>query len=146
MRIYTIGFTKKNAKEFFNLLIENEVKRVIDIRRRNNSQLAGFAKAEDLEYFLEEIADIEYTYRPEFAPSKDLLDSWRDDKIDWNEYEKKYYESLDKKIDFDDMDHSLLEDACLLCSENKPDRCHRRLLAESIAFKKENIEIVHLDV
>jgi len=146
MKIYTIGFTKKNAEEFFNLLLKNDVKKVIDIRRRNNSQLAGFAKASDLKYFLKEIGNIEYTHKPEFAPSKELLDSWRNDEIDWDEYTEIYLNSVKERVDFDNLDYSMFEDSCLLCSENKPEKCHRRLLAELIADKIDDVEIVHLKV
>jgi len=58
MKIFTIGFTKKSAEEFFTLLKDAGVRRVIDIRLNNTSQLAGFAKARDLEYFLKAILGI----------------------------------------------------------------------------------------
>ncbi len=147
MDLYTIGFTKKSAEEFFELLLNNKVKKVIDIRRRNNSQLAGFAKASDLKFFLREIGDIDYVHKPKFAPSKELLDKWRNDEIDWEEYEKKYFNSIKENVDFDNLDYSIFDYSCLLCSENVPDKCHRRLLAEYIAEKSDcEVNIHHLKV
>jgi len=147
MNIYTIGFTKKSAREFFELLLDNDIKKIIDIRLRNNSQLAGFAKAKDLKYFLEEIDDIAYIHKPEFAPSKELLNSWRNDEITWKEYEKIYLNDLKNKVDFNKLEIDIFDNSCLLCSENLPEKCHRRLLAEFIDKKSpEKVQIHHLKV
>ncbi len=145
MKIYTIGFTKKSAEEFFKLLLNKEIDKIIDVRRRNNSQLAGFAKSEDLEYFLREIGNLGYEYEPKFAPSKELLNAWRDDEVSWEEYEETYLDSLKENID--QIDLTYFDNSCLLCSENVPDKCHRRLLAEYLKEQaEEDIEIEHLKV
>ena len=144
MILYTIGFTKKTAEEFFNKLIENRVKKVIDIRLNNSSQLAGFAKGKDLKYFLKTIGNIDYTYNPEFAPTKELLDDYKKKIINWEEYKIKYNEILDKRQILSNVDFFIFKDACLLCSEPTSDKCHRRLLAEYLAWNNNNIHVKHL--
>jgi uncharacterized protein (DUF488 family) len=144
MKIFTIGFTKKTAEEFFEKLITNGIDKVIDIRLNNKSQLAGFAKSNDLQYFLEKLGNINYIHKPEFAPTEDLLKKYRDKKISWPDYQEKYIELLAgrnvvSKIDINDFDNSVL-----LCSEEKPDKCHRRLFAEYLSNNFNNIEIIHL--
>src|SRR3990172_5064694 len=94
--VFTIGFTKKNARTFFELLKQAGVKRLIDIRLNNESQLAGFTKKDDLEYFLKTIANIEYSHRPEFAPTKDILDGYKKKKITWADYEQRFQKLLKK--------------------------------------------------
>lgn len=142
--IFTIGFTKKSAKEFFSTLKQNHVKRLIDIRLNNVSQMAGFTKKEDLKYFLKEICDIEYSHEPDFAPTKELLDGYRKKEILWPDYEKKYLELLSQRKVSEKLNLKELNMSCLLCSEPKPDHCHRRLLAEYIRRYFPNIEIQHL--
>ncbi|MDO9536825.1 MAG: DUF488 domain-containing protein [Thermoplasmata archaeon] len=144
MKLYTVGFTKKNAKQFFELLIKNNVKRLIDIRLNNKSQLAGFAKGEDLSYFLKRIGNIEYIYKPDYAPTKELLNLYRDKAIDWKEYEKQYIQILKEREILKNIEWSLFDGACLLCSEETADMCHRRLLAEYLAGANKEIEITHL--
>ena len=53
MRVYTIGFIQKSAAEFFEMLRNSGAKRLVDVRLNNVSQLSGFAKGNDLEYFLD---------------------------------------------------------------------------------------------
>ncbi len=142
IQIFTIGFTKKTAEQFFVILKENGVKKVVDIRLNNKSQLAGFAKGRDLEYFLKTICGIEYVYRPEFAPTEELLDSYQAKTIVWREYEAAFNKILtgrDLKILPGDF-----KDACLLCSEPAADKCHRRLTAEYLAARLGNARIIHL--
>ena len=144
IRLFTIGFTQKTAETFFGQLCERGVKRIIDVRLKNVSQLAGFAKKEDLRYFLKTIGDIDYSHIPELAPTKELLDEYRKNKGDWTMYEKKFMALLsgrqvEKKLSKADFDRG-----CLLCSEHKPDHCHRRLVAEYLNDKWGNIEITHI--
>lgn len=142
--LYTIGFTQKNAEKFFTLLVENNVKRIIDIRLNNTSQLAGFAKADDLKYFLKKIANIDYIYVPEMAPTKELFEEIKEHKGDWNIFEKQFIKVLlSRKIESLPVTE-LLDGACLLCSEDRPDNCHRRITAEYLAQKSGNLEIKHL--
>lgn len=141
MNLYTIGFTKKTAEFFFETLKKNHIKRLIDIRLNNKSQLAGFAKVPDLEYFLK-ISGIEYTYMPEFAPTAELLDSYKAKGISWEGYESKYKEII-KSRDIK-LDQNIFDGACLLCSEDKPNQCHRRLAAEYVKEKIQGVNIIHL--
>ncbi|MEK7313555.1 MAG: DUF488 domain-containing protein [Deltaproteobacteria bacterium] len=142
--VFTIGFTKKNARTFFKLLKQAGIKRLIDIRLNNESQLAGFTKKDDLEYFLKTIADIEYSHRPEFAPSKEILDGYKKKNLTWADYEQRFQALLRERKVEDLITAAELENACLLCSEPKPDKCHRRLVAEYLRSKLGNIEISHL--
>jgi len=142
--LFTIGFTKKNARTFFSLLKQAGVKRVIDIRLNNQSQLAGFTKKEDLRYFLKAIADIDYIYRPELAPTKEILNDYKKKKITWADYERLFKELLNQRKPETLIDRSELDKACLLCSEPKADQCHRRLVAEYFHKKMLGISIQHL--
>lgn len=149
MNLYTIGFTKKTAKEFFSLLRDNQVNKVIDIRLNNSSQLAGFSKGQDLMYFLNEFYNIEYIHDPDLAPSKQLLDDYKGKKITWQEYETEFQNLLDIRKTKEKLDrkyHCTFDRACLLCSEETADKCHRRLVAEYIDnnYPEAMIEIKHL--
>lgn len=144
MNLYTIGFTKKTAEDFFNLLTKNNVKRLIDIRLNNKSQLAGFAKGEDLKFFLNKIGQIEYKYMIEFAPTDSLLEGYRKNQISWEEYEKQYNKLLIERNVLKNKDISIFDNACLLCSESTAKQCHRRLAAEYIAMASKDIKITHL--
>jgi uncharacterized protein (DUF488 family) len=142
--LFTIGFTKKTAEDFFNLLKKSGVKRVIDTRLNNVSQLAGFTKKNDLAYFLKTIADIDYVHLPELAPTKDILDEYKKNKGDWETYEDRFYKLIEKRKIETQVSPDLIDGACLLCSEAKPHHCHRRLLAEYLNGKWGNIKIHHL--
>ncbi len=142
--LYTIGFTKKTAKQFFELLKQNGIKKVIDIRLSNKSQLAGFSKGEDLRYFLHEIAGISYVHILMYAPSEDILKQYQKGEISWIQYQKKYLELLEKRKILENLDPAGLDRACLLCSEEVPDQCHRRLLAEYIQGNIPDVRIIHL--
>lgn len=143
IRLFTIGFTKKNAEKFFSLLIQNKVKRIIDVRLNNTSQLAGFAKADDLKYLLKAAAGIEYTYLPELAPTQEIMEDYKNNGQRVT-FEKSYLSLLSKrKVEKMDI-RDLLDQSCFLCSEDKPDLCHRKLAAEYLQKKLGNLEIVHL--
>mgnify|MGYP003973774961 CR=1 FL=1 len=144
IELYTIGFTKKRAKDFFNLLISNNVKNIIDTRINTTSQLAGFAKSEDLEYFANEIGNIGYQHNINFAPTKDLLSRYRKKEISWDEYEIEYLNLLDMRKIAQNISFDELDGHCLLCSEHTPEYCHRRLLGEYLQKIEKNIDIIHL--
>ena len=144
MNLYTMGFSQKSAKEFFHILKSNNVSRLIDIRLNNKSQLAGFTKGRDLEYFLKAIINTEYMHIPLLAPTKELLDNYKKDKIEWDEYEVQFNKILKERQVEEQVRESILEDACLLCSEVKADKCHRRLVAEYLKEKYSSINIIHL--
>ncbi len=143
MRVFTIGFTKKSARRFFELLHESGARRIVDVRLNNVSQLAGFAKKDDLRYFAKEICGIEYQHIPELAPTKDILDKFKKHRGDWQEYEHKFLKLMQERH-IEDLDRELLDDGCLLCSEDKPHHCHRRLVAEYLKQHWGDVEIVHL--
>ena len=143
MKLYTIGFTKHTSEEFFEKLKSAGVKQVIDIRINKTSQLAAFAKGSDLPYLLKATGGIGYLSHSELAPSKELLKSYRSKEITWEEFEKSYNNQLkDSKAIFG-LNKSDFDGACLLCSENTAEKCHRRLLAEELA-KIWDLEIIHL--
>ena len=145
MNLFTIGFTKKTAEEFFTLLQENRVNLLVDIRLNPNSQLAGFTKQENLPYFLKNLTACAYHYEPLLAPTKELLSTYRKDK-DWVVYEKNYLALLQKRGVPGGLDKSMFEKehTCLLCSEPKADFCHRRLAAEYLQRYWENVHIKHI--
>lgn len=144
MRIYTIGFTKKRAAEFFELLRESGAKRLVDVRLSNASQLSGFAKKDDLEYFLQKICRMKYFHLPELAPTKEMLDAYRKEHHDWDRYERDYLELMDQRKVAKMAIKRLVSDGCLLCSEDQPDHCHRRLVAEYFDKHWKDVDIVHL--
>jgi len=146
MRIYTIGFTKKSANEFFNLIKKNDIQLLIDIRIHPQGQLAGFAKQEDLPYFLEELSNhCHYEHNPLLAPTKELLKKYRENK-DWPLYEKAFMKLMDERQVPQILNKSVFENQriCLLCSEASPENCHRRLVAEKLASSWQNVEVIHI--
>lgn len=142
--LFTIGFTKKSAEKFFTLLSKAGVKRVVDVRLNNSSQLAGFAKRDDLRYFLKTICDIDYIHIPELAPTKEILDEYKKNKRDWPVYVKQFQRLIAERKIEDEMTVKITDGDCLLCSENKPEQCHRRLVVEYLNDKWGNIEIEHI--
>jgi uncharacterized protein (DUF488 family) len=140
-KIYTIGFTKKTLRDFITRLKAAGVQRIVDIRLNNSSQLAGFAKSEDLQYILE-LVGIEYISVKSLAPDKALLDKYQKDS-DWEEYEVDFKALMNKRNALSVLSELQLDKkiSCLLCSEDKPIKCHRRLVAEML---DETFEIVHL--
>ena len=144
MRVYTIGFTKKSASEFFELLQKSGAERVVDVRLNNVSQLAGFAKKNDLEYFLREICDMDYVHLPDLAPTKEMLDDYRSSHRDWQTYERQFLDLMDDRRVAKQAIKRTIANACLLCSEDTPEHCHRRLVAEYLHRHWGNVEIVHL--
>lgn len=144
MVLFTIGFGQKSACQFFTLLQENKVKRVIDIRLNNSSQLAGYTKKPDLEFFLQAIAGIDYIHMEEFAPTKEIMEEYKSKKTSWQTYEKQYAELIEARNPLRSLDLSIFDGACLLCSEPTAQQCHRRLLAEALAKMVPDMQIIHL--
>lgn len=143
MKLFTIGFTKTSAEDFFSRLSKAHVKKLLDVRLNNISQLAGFAKRDDLRYFAERICGIGYGYLPELAPTKDMLDEYRKSKGGWSTYAQKFLDLMARRK-IENIDRSQFDGGCLLCSEDKPHHCHRRLVAEYLKDKWGNVEIEHL--
>ena len=146
MKIYTIGFTQKSAEQFFELIKSNEIDLLVDVRLNNVSQLAGFAKNKDLQYFLKEICGTKYIHCDEYAPTKDLLERYRKGITTWDEYTVEYREIMNKRGGYKRFANRFSDNkrVCLLCSEATPEKCHRRLLAELIAETGQIEEIIHL--
>lgn len=144
IRLFTLGFTKKTAEAFFTRLTRAGVKRVIDIRLNNVSQLAGFAKRDDLRYFLRAIGGIDYHHRTDLAPTQEILDAFKKDKGGWPAYERDFLALLAGREVEKAVSPELLHEGCLLCSEEKPAQCHRRLVAEYLQSKWGRVEIIHL--
>lgn len=144
MKLFTIGFTKKTARDFFEILHKSGAKRVVDVRLNNVSQLAGFAKKKDLIYFLEKICGLEYVHAPELAPTQEILDAYKKNKGEWRSYEKEFLSLMKERKIEDMLPKEMISDGCLLCSEHEPHHCHRRLVAEYLKQHWDDIEIVHL--
>lgn len=130
MKIYTIGFTQKNAEKFFGFLKSSNVKTLIDVRLNNVSQLAGFAKKDDLKFFLKELCGTEYIHSPELAPTKNILNAYKKGDISWGAYEDKFLNLMAQRSVEKSINPALLDHGCLLCSEHEPHFCHRRLVVE----------------
>ncbi len=146
MKIFTIGFAKKRAELFFGALVDAGARRVVDVRLNNVSQLAGFAKRDDLAYFLRRICGMDYVRLPILAPTKDILDAYRRKRGSWEEYEERFVELMRRRRIEREVEPELLDGACLLCNENRPRRCHRRLVAEYPRERWDDVEIEHLGV
>lgn len=146
MTIFTIGFTKKSAKSFFEIIKSNKIKTVIDIRLNTNSQLAGFSKGSDLEYFLEEICKCGYCHETIFSPTKELKDSFQAKKISLIQFETDYMQLMKERnaLTYYEEQYAKVDSICLLCSEDTPEHCHRRILAEVISSKYPDTIIKHL--
>jgi uncharacterized protein (DUF488 family) len=146
MDIFTMGYTHKTAKDFFTLLIKNKVEIIVDIRLNNTSQLAGFSKKKDLEFLAKAIGKISYVHYAPFAPTKDLLKKYKNKKLTWEEYEIEFNEMLVKRNSIADFlkEVSDFNRICLLCSEEKADQCHRRLVAEYIKHSLKDSKIEHI--
>ncbi len=145
MEIYTIGFTQTTAEHFFTRLADAHIERLLDVRLNNTSQLAGFAKAQDLPYFARELVGATYEHQPLLAPTQDILDAYKKRKGEWEVYEVEFRTLMERR-----RIHEVLSPAsfgrrtALLCSEASPEYCHRRLVAEFLAKQWSDLEIVHL--
>jgi uncharacterized protein (DUF488 family) len=144
LRLFTIGFTQKSAEQFFTLLQRAGVRRVVDVRLNNVSQLAGFAKRDDLRYFLQSIGGIDYTHLPDLAPTQEMLDAYKKQKGDWAEYERRFLALMSERQMESTAPERLHDGDCLLCSEHEPDCCHRRLVCEYLAAHDVDLEVTHL--
>ena len=143
-KLFTIGFTKKTAETFFTKLKTAGVKRLIDVRLNNISQLAGFAKRDDLAYFLKEICHCDYRHEPRLAPTKEILDGYKKKEMDWGTYERRFLEVLERRKVQDLVSAEELRNACLLCSEHTPENCHRRLVGEFFTQHFDGLDMYHL--
>lgn len=144
MKVFTIGFTKKTARRFFEVLMTSGAKRVVDVRLNNVSQLAGFAKKDDLAYFLKTIGGMDYVHLPELAPTQEMLDEYKKRKGDWTTYEQRFLTLMRERHIEKTLSKEVIAEGCLLCSEDKPHHCHRRLVAEYLKQHWGDLDIAHL--
>jgi len=144
MKVFTIGFTRKSAETFFTKLKRSGAKRIVDVRLNNVSQLAGFAKRNDLQFFLREICDMDYVHLPQLAPTQDMLDEYKKNKGDWSLYERKFLDLMRRREVEKTVEPHVVAQGCLLCSEEKPHHCHRRLVAEYLAAQWGGVEVSHI--
>lgn len=144
-RVFTIGFMRKSAEEFFTQLREAGVRRVLDVRLNNSSQLAGFAKRDDLRFFLRAVADIDYEHVTELAPTRDILDAFKKHGGEWSVYEQEFLELMARRRIESVVTPEMLSGSCLLCSEHLPKMCHRRLVLEYLEREWEReLPVTHL--
>jgi len=146
MKLFTIGFAKRTAEGFFRALEKAGVRRLVDVRLHNTSQLAGFTKRDDLAFFTRAICGASYEHRLDLAPTEEIFEIMKKGAGSFEDGAAAYRRLIARRkvetlLKRDDMDG-----ACLLCSEEKPHRCHRRLLAEYLAEKWPKVEIVHLEL
>jgi uncharacterized protein (DUF488 family) len=135
VRVATIGFTQTTAEGFFDRLLKSDVKKVVDVRLHNTSQLAGFAKADDLAYFLKRIGGIQYVHQPLLAPTDAMLKAFKKEKGDWGVYQGRFLALMAERQIEKRFKPEMFDGACLLCSEATPHHCHRRLVCEYLNEK-----------
>ncbi len=145
MEIFSIGFTGRTAEDFFETLRRAGVRRLVDVRLNNTSQLSAFAKKQDLAYFLHEVLGADYVHEPVLAPTPELLKAYRNKLLSWDAYEHRFRELLRERNVESVIDASVFSPtAALLCSEHSPERCHRRLVIEHLAEHWQDVTPVHL--
>lgn len=145
MNTYTIGFTRKKAETFFGLIRESRIVTLIDVRLNNVSQLSGFAKRDDLNFFLKELCGVDYFHAPELAPTKDILNAYKKGDIQWEVYEDKFLNLMSQRQVEKFVKPYLLDHGCLLCSEHEPHFCHRRLVVEYLnSHSNLDLQVKHL--
>jgi uncharacterized protein (DUF488 family) len=144
MKIFTIGFTKKSAETFFTRLKDAGVKRLVDVRLNNVTQLAGFTKRDDLRYFTRAICNIDYVHLPDLAPTREMLDAYKKHRGKWELYEGQFLDLMRLRRIEETTSREVLDGACLLCSEEKPHHCHRRLVAEYLKRHWGDVQIEHI--
>ena len=145
-KLFTIGFTKKSAEKFFGILKENNINLVVDVRLNNVSQLSGFSKFPDIQFFLKTICDINYQHDLKFSPEESTLSRYKKKNIDWNTYVCEFTATMQKREirKYIAENYNTSQNICLLCSENEPEHCHRRLVAEIFQEVFPELEVIHL--
>jgi uncharacterized protein (DUF488 family) len=144
MKLFTIGFTKKSAEYFFTSLQRAGVRKILDIRLNNVSQLSGFSKREDLQYFARALCKADYVHLPELAPSEELFHARKKENMNWKGYEHRFLDLMKRRAIEEKVTPESMDGGCLLCTEDDPRHCHRRLVAEYLQEKWGDVEIIHL--
>lgn len=135
MNVYTIGFTQKTAESFFSTIKNAKISNLIDVRLNNVSQLSGFAKRDDLKYFLRELCGVEYVHIPQLSPTKEILDAYKNKSISWSEYKEEFLGIMKQRKIETVVSLELLDNSCFLCSEHEPDYCHRKIVVDYLNEK-----------
>jgi uncharacterized protein (DUF488 family) len=146
VEIFTIGFTKSSARDFFGRLTAAGIQRLVDVRLNNTSQLALFAKRNDLEYFLESLCGVRYVHEPLLAPTPEILTAYKKQNGDWEVYRQAFLNLIAARQIENRLDPTEFRDvrSVLLCSEDTPGYCHRRLVVEYLQSKWPDVRVVHL--
>jgi len=145
LTLYSIGFTQRTAEQFFTALRQAGVKRLLDVRLNNTSQLAAFAKRDDLRFFLQELCGAGYEHEPVLAPTQEMLDAYKKRKGDWGDYEREFLALMrERRIEEAVARESFVVPTALLCSEFTAEHCHRRLVMEYLAEAWGDVTIQHL--
>ena len=145
MVVYTIGFAGKPAAEFFGALRRAGIARLVDVRLKNSSQLAGFTKRDDLAYFLRELCGAAYTHEPLLAPSPELFDDYKTRGLTWQAYEQRFLSLLAERDVENRLDRTIFAlPTVLLCTEPTAARCHRRLVVEYLQSKWGDLHLIDL--
>ncbi len=144
-KLCTIGFSQKSLRHFVQLLQAAGVNKLIDTRLYNTSQLAGFAKKDDLQFVCETFG-IKYEHVVDLAPTDDILKRYKKVDKDWAAYERDFTNLLVQRNVIKLCATAVFDPGvnCLLCAEHKPQHCHRRLVAEHLQRAYPDIEIQHL--
>jgi uncharacterized protein (DUF488 family) len=145
IQIFTIGFTKRTATEFFGELERARIEHLVDVRLSNTSQLAGYTKRGDLEFFLERVGGISYRHEPLLSPTRELFDDRKRRRVGWQEFEKRFRRLMVERRVEDRIDPSWFRGrTVLLCSEASADECHRSIVADYLANAWGGTEVTHL--
>ena len=139
-KIFTIGFSGKSPDAFMDVLNAVRVRAVWDIRLWRASVYVPFYSGENLATVL----GTRYEYHPEFAPTTEILDGYKNGRITWADYEKMYRELLAVRRPAVGAEPATFDRICLLCTEKSATQCHRRIAAEYIASQFPDTDIVHL--
>ena len=145
MEVFTIGFTQTTAADFFGKLRRYGIRRLVDVRLNNISQLAAFAKRDDLAYFLKELCGAEYLHEIRLAPTQEMLDAYKKQKGSWDVYAALFLDLIQERRIETELNPDLFDvPTALLCSEPTADHCHRRLVVEYLQGKWSDVKPVHL--
>lgn len=142
--IYTIGTQGMHDDDFLNILNENEIDAVIDIRLHNEGRWYRFASGKHIKDISKAIG-IDYIHNTQLAPTKEMLIKWREEH-NWQDYEDKFINILKTReaLSIWDKIAKNYPRPCLLCAEKLAETCHRRLLAEYLIRNGRASRIIHL--
>lgn len=144
MEVYTAGFTKWLAEDFFEKLNALNINKLIDIRLRPNSQLSGFTREVNFSYFLKKLSHVEYEHQINLAPTKELLNRRRKNNLSWPEFESEYLNLLTEDILEYCFKEISKQNILFLCSESEPQFCHRRVLTDKLLSLNSELKVTHL--